>query len=468
MTEAEHEFKPRRKLWLRRTLRCSQQEAVASATMTATADNYFNAFAIFLHATALQMGFLTAIPQVFSALSQFISIWLCQFFDRRRLVVVCAAMQAAVVAGLAVIALYGGSHSVPWLITMVCVHFVCSNLIQPQWRAWMGSIVPPRRRGAFFAARTRLTQVASLCVYIGGGLILSVTESAQLLAAGFAIVFGIAAIGRFVSAWLLWRMHDPDQHPVGRKGLLDSMRQFRHSLTDRTFRNYSIFFAGMTGVASLSAPFFAVYMLKELHFTYLQFTLNHIASIATQFVTLHWWGRASDRLGNRFVMLLCACMVPALPVLWTLSPDFYYLLGVQVLSGIAWSGFSLSAANYLYDIRPQKADFAVYAAVQSALSAVLIFFCAMLGGVLASKAPDIAASVDGLDILGSPLFLVFLTSACLRIVVVAWFIPRAQEPHGRKRPKVLQLVLRVGRFNPISGVSLDWLTVVRKRGKGGD
>ena len=82
------------------------------------------------------------------------------------------------------------------------------------------------------------------------------------------------------------------------------------------------------------------------------------------------------------------------------------------------------------------------------------------------KAPDIVASVDGLDILGSPLFLVFLTSACLRIVVVAWFIPRSQEPHGRKRPKVLQLVLRVGRFNPISGVSLDWLTVVRKKGKG--
>ena len=34
--------------WLRKTLRCSQVEAVASSTMTATGDNFFNAFAIYL------------------------------------------------------------------------------------------------------------------------------------------------------------------------------------------------------------------------------------------------------------------------------------------------------------------------------------------------------------------------------------------------------------------------------------
>ena len=48
-----------RSSWLRRTLRLSQQEAVASATMTATGDNFFNAFAIHLQASATQMGALT-------------------------------------------------------------------------------------------------------------------------------------------------------------------------------------------------------------------------------------------------------------------------------------------------------------------------------------------------------------------------------------------------------------------------
>lgn len=44
-----------RSSWLRRTLRLSQQESVASATMTATGDNFFNAFAVYLQASATQI-----------------------------------------------------------------------------------------------------------------------------------------------------------------------------------------------------------------------------------------------------------------------------------------------------------------------------------------------------------------------------------------------------------------------------
>src|SRR5690606_42108303 len=76
-----------RTLWLRRTLRLSQQEAVASATMTATGDNFFNAFAIYLNATAVQMGWLTAIPQLFGALFQILSAWLGNYLPRKPLVV---------------------------------------------------------------------------------------------------------------------------------------------------------------------------------------------------------------------------------------------------------------------------------------------------------------------------------------------------------------------------------------------
>src|SRR5690606_40139377 len=86
-----------RTLWLRRTLRLSQQEAVASATMTATGDNFFNAFAIYLNATAVQMGWLTAIPQLFGALFQILSAWLGNYLPRKPLVVGTAIVQTGVV-----------------------------------------------------------------------------------------------------------------------------------------------------------------------------------------------------------------------------------------------------------------------------------------------------------------------------------------------------------------------------------
>ncbi len=133
-----------------------------------------------------------------------------------------------------------------------------------------------------------------------------------------------------------------------------------------------------------------------------------------------------------------------------------------MVSGFVWSGYSLSTANYLYDIRPHKSDFAVYAAMQSALSAVAVFGGALLGGLIATAAPHIAEAVPFLSAMRSPLFIVFVASFLLRVAVSVWFIPRAAEPRVRRRPKVLQVIYRVTRFSAISGIALDWLSVTRR------
>lgn len=468
MTEQLPPYAPRearaRTVWLRPTLRSSQKEAVASATMTATGDNFFNAFAIYLNATAVQMGWLMAIPQLFGALFQILSAWLGNYLPRKPLVVTTAGFQALVVFALALLALARSASSVPWLIGLCVLYFSCINFIQPQWRAWMGSIVPQRRRGAFFASRTRLTMMASLAIFVSGGALLSLSERLDVVWLGFALLFAAAGAGRVVSARLLAQMHDPDPvpHPTGRKGFWQSLLQMRASLKDRTFREYSFFVAGMQGVVAISAPFFAMYMLRDLQFTYLEYSLNAIASILTQFLTLSFWGRFSDRFGNRLVMLFSSIVIPVVPLLWLFSPDHWYLIGVQMVSGFVWSGYSLSTANYLYDIRPHKSDFAVYAAMQSALSAVAVFVGALLGGLIATAAPHIADAVPFLSGMRSPLFIVFVASFLLRVVVSVWFIPRAAEPRVRRRPKVLQVIYRVTRFSAISGIALDWLSVTRR------
>lgn len=463
--QLEADIIPPRKRWLRPTLKLSQQEAVASATMTATGDNFFNAFAISLNATAVQMGWLMALPQLFGALFQILSAWLGNYLPRKPLVVASAAVQAFVVLGLSILALSRDEGSVNWLIALSVLYFSCINFIQPQWRAWMGSIVPQRRRGAFFASRTRLTMAASLVIFMGGGALLSASERMGLVWLGFAVLFAAAAIGRGVSSRLLYRMHDPDPIPLpgSHKGFWHSMLQLRVSLRDKTFRDYSLFVAGMQGVVALSAPFFSVYMLRDLEFTYFEYSLNAIASILTQFLTLSFWGRFSDRFGNRLVMLFASVVIPFVPVLWLFSTDQIYLLVIQMLSGFVWSGFSLSTANYLYDIRPHKSDFAVYAAMQSALSACAVFVGAVLGGLIATVAPTLAEAVPVLRDIYSPLYIVFGVSCLMRIAVTVWFIPRSVEPRVRKRPKLLQIIFRVSRFNAISGISLDWLSVTRRR-----
>jgi MFS family permease len=447
---------------LLKTLDHSQKEAVASSTMTASCDNFITAFALHLGASNVQMGFLTAFPQLFGSIMQLVSVWLGSLLTRRRIVLFTAILQTGLMLCMALVALLRAPDVVQTLIMLVMLYHAASNLIQPQWRAWMGSIVPQKQRGVFFAQRTRLTMATSLVVFLAGGLFLTLTDSLGYAGVGFFLLFLAAAAGRAMSCYFLWKMHDPEPQPILPEAniFFSTLRIVAQALHDNTFRNYSFFVAGMQGMVAISGPFFAVYMLNELHFTYFEYSLSLMASIATQFFMLRYWGKVSDKHGNRLVMLLCSAAIPVAPVLWLFSADFYYILFVQLFSGFAWSGFNLTTANYLYDIRPHHTNFATYAAVQAGITAAAVFCGGLAGGYLASVAPVLASWLP--FEIGSALFIVFLASGLLRGAVLLWFIPRAEEPHVRTRPQLLQIIFRVARYNTISGVVLDWLTVTEK------
>lgn len=452
-----------RRSWLRRTLALSQKEALASSTMTATSDNFFNAYAIFLNASLSQMGWVSGLPQLFGALAQLITVWWASFFHRKAFIVVLATVQAVVILAMAILAFWSKSNVIWIFIGLAVLYHGCMNLIQPHWRAWMGSIVPERRRGSFFAARTRLTMMASLGVFFGGGAILTVTDAHQVTWLGFLLMFVVAAGGRMVSAHYLKQMHDPEiSKPTEPRVFVQTLHQFRAAWSDKTFRQYSLFVGCMQMMVAISAPFFAVYMLEILEFTYLDYVLSSVASILTQFITLRFWGRFSDQFGNRLVMIVTSCMIPVLPLLWLFSDNFAYILSIQMLSGLAWSGFTLSTANYLYDIRPFRSDFATYAALQASLGAALVFVGAMTGGQIAAHAQTVLNATWLGHWIAEPIFLVFLTSSILRAGVTLWFVPRSVEPKIRPRPKFLAVVFRIARFNAISGVALDWMTVVKR------
>lgn len=460
--QAVQSLRHRPRYRLLRTLEYSQREAVASSAMTATTDNFTNAFALHLGASNLQMGLLTGVPQLLGASFQLLSVWVSSWFSRRRIVLLAAVLQTLLMFALALLAALRRPGLAENLIMLVMFYHAMSNLIQPQWRAWMGSLVPQRQRGIFFASRTRLTIGMSLATFLIGGGLLTISAGYSMAWAGFLALFFMAAIGRALSCYFLWCMHDPDAEQGGPQGrqVLESLARIRESMSDPTFRNYTFFVAGMQGAVAISGPFFAVYMLEELHYSYIEYSINLMASIATQFFMLRYWGKVSDKHGNRLVMLICSAAIPVIPLLWLFSDNYFWLLVAQLVSGLAWSGFNLTVANYLYDIRPHHTDFATYAAVQAGITAVLVFVGSIAGGYLAHRSPAIN---NWLPLpLGSSLFIVFIASALLRAAVLAWFIPRAEEPQIRTRPQLLQIIFRIARYNSISGVVLDWLTVTGK------
>jgi MFS family permease len=182
-----------------------------------------------------------------------------------------------------------------------------------------------------------------------------------------------------------------------------------------------------------------------------------------QLLTLSNWGYLSDHLGNRIVLVTTAFVIPVLPMLWIFSDNFWYLLAVQGAAGLAWGGFSLSASNYLYDLRPAGGELATFAAVQAILTGTAIFTGALIGGMMAVDLP-LNFDFGGIGIsFESTLYGVFAISAMLRLGVALWFTPHVAEIRLSNDATVNEVIYRFARFNPVSGVVIDIIGAVRRK-----
>jgi MFS family permease len=343
-------------------------------------------------------------------------------------------------------------YAVPLLIVSVVLYHGGAHLTTPQWSSLLGDIVPPRKRGRFFAQRTRLITAMTFASLMAGGLILHYFNERGSTVYGFIVLFSVAIVSRMVSIYQLSRMHDPSGHvaalefPVGRGW----WERLRHSNAVR----FSLFFALMQFSVAIASPFFTVYMLRDLQFSYLAFTVNTGTAIFAQFLTLSQWGRISDVFGNRRILVVTGLFIPLMPLLWVFSSNVWYLIAIQALSGFSWAGFSLSASNFIYDlITPNRR--ATYLAVHNVLASIGIFSGAVLGGYLGTIMPTTLTLFGETYSWLSPMFGVFVVSTLARAAVVMLLTPKLREVRSVREISLSQVIFRVTRMNALAGLVFD-------------
>lgn len=436
-----------------KSLRHSLKDAAAFAVMIGIGETYLSAFALFLRASMPQIGLLASLPPLLASLVQLVSAWLGRLTGQRKAIVLAgASVQAFSWLPLIALPIVFDEFAVPLLIACVVIYQCGAHLSAPQWGSLMGDIVPIRRRGRFFAHRTRIVSLVTFVSLAAGGLALHFMNGKGLTLQGFVILFSIAMCARLVSIYHLSKMHDPPGHfaamemPVG-PGWWQRLHQ-------SNFVRFSIFFALIQFSVAIASPFFTVYMLRDLQFSYVQFMTNTGMAILAQFLTLNQWGRISDVFGNRRILATTGIVIPLLPLLWAVSTNYWYLLAVQAISGLTWAGFSLSASNFLYDLIERNKR-STYLAIHSVLASLGIFAGAMLGGILGTTLPN------RVEILGftlgwlSPLLGVFVISAVVRGVIVILLLPRIREVRTVRPISLTNLIFRVTRVNALAGMFFD-------------
>ena len=139
---------------------------------------------------------------------------------------------------------------------------------------------------------------------------------------------------------------------------------------------------------------------------------------------------------------------------------FWYLIGVQVLSGLAWGGFNLGCGNLLFDYVP-AAQRVSYVAVHNVLVAAGVFLGGLIGIGLINFLPERATWLGNQSVL-TPLLNVFLVSFLLRLLISSLFLKRIRERRGHYRPRLRrEYIFRMTRFSAFMGLMYDFVTESR-------
>lgn len=432
------------------------KDGVYFSIMAGIGEGYISPFAIFLKATNFQIGFLASIPQLLGALVQLISVNILNRVKNRMTVILTGVIsQALTWIPILLLPFIFRPYAPYLLILSVTAYFAAGNFGTPAWNSLMGDIVPERTRSTYFGYRNKVMSIFSLGAIGIGGLILHGTEKAGNPWAGFAFLFAIAMIARFVSAYCLTKIANPPYEVDDKDnvGLLGFFAEFRHS----SFVRFVVYVGLMHLSVMIAGPFFSVYMLRDLHFSYLQFMLVSAMAVLVQYLTLHNWGKFGDKFGNRKILVITGLLLPVVPELWLFSSNFYYIMAIQMLAGLSWAGFSLSMGNFIFDsIPPQQRAKSV--AIFNVLIAFGTFTGAVVGGWL-SKFLPVSISLYGLQFnMTSNIQWLFLISGILRLCMSLIFLPQIREIREVEPLTLRELIFRVTLLRPISGLRFDIFT----------
>jgi MFS family permease len=386
-------------------------------------------FALAIGANNLQIALLNSLPGLLGNFSQLLTIKAMGIWSRKKITIVGVTIQAFLWLSLiAVGALYyvGNikSHWPASLMVGLYTFLIMSGAFAgPAWSSWMKDIVT-KDLGAYFGKRNRIAGTLSLINSLVAGWMLDFFKSKEIIFVGFAILFTIAFAGRYAGTKFLKLQHEPPYTQDATAYF--TFAQFIKKMAYNNFGRFVIFVSIYSLVSQISSPFIVVFMLTNLEFSYIQYTVVILAGSLTSLITLPAWGRFSDRYGALKSIRISALTVPIIPFLW-MVPAFFemtkmnavvYLVLVQALAGFLWTGYELSLGNFIFNAVTRQR-----LAICMSYFSVLNGFGALIGALLGSWLVSLKNPIIGI----APIIFVFGVSGVGRLLAALFAGTKVKE-----------------------------------------
>ncbi|MBL8817812.1 MAG: MFS transporter [Planctomyces sp.] len=324
------------------------------SVMVGIGETYLPAFVLARGMGELAAALIATVPILLGAILQLAAPLILQRVrSYRRFVVATAALQACSMVMLVLMAM--ADHVPTWAVFVPATLYWAAGLATgPAWNTWVEQIVPRRIRPGFFARRSRLCHVGVLSGLILGGLLLRWSTTAGVPILIFAGLFGVGAMGRFISAAMLARQTEIRD----KKAIRGSARYWQDTpQTDLRERfaavwdgirhpgaigRFVLFLMAVQTAVYVSGPYFNPFMLKAMKMQWGEYMGLLSLGFIGKMLSLPWAARLANRAGADRLLWVGAIGIVPVSGLWMVSQETWFLACVQILSGLCWGCYELA------------------------------------------------------------------------------------------------------------------------------
>ncbi|NMP24244.1 MFS transporter [Sulfobacillus harzensis] len=241
------------------------------------------------------------------------------------------------------------------------------------WQALIAKLIPSSMRESFFGRRNVLITIVGLAgTIVTGALLQFFNPHAKL---PYQAVFVGAFLLGAIEVWYLARHREPVRSTDRPRPL--EWSTFGDLWRHVPYRRYVLLAAFFNFGWQMSWPLFSIFQISTAHATGLWVGAFTMATQAAEVLTFAWWGMKARLHGGMKMLGIAGLGVSLVPILTVLSPNLWYLTGVNFFSGIFLSGVTLLLFTEL-----------LHASPPSDRSTAIAFYNVVLG-VVAFVAPEV-------------------------------------------------------------------------------
>ncbi|MFH1982078.1 MAG: MFS transporter [Pseudomonadota bacterium] len=425
------------------------------ATMFATLTGgvFLTGLALHMGMSEAAIGLLGAMPYAATLFQLPASVHISRKGRRKRLALTGAAVGRLLwlpILAVAVAQAVPPALKTAAVVILVFIAHAFISVSYVSWLSWTSDLVPDNHLGRFFGTRNMLNGMAGMGTAVGFGYLLErmIQNGTQAPATAFTLVFMAAVLFGLTSLVFLSRIPDP-RHAL--KTATVDLRNLLAPLKETNFRRFLLYDAAWSFSVYCASPFFALYFLRDLNFSYTFVALMAMASGVADLTGMRVWGMVSDRIRNKAVIQSCSGVAVFLPLLWTFARPGDVLLPalLHIVGGGFWAGINLCTNNMMLRIAPREKR-AVCISLHNIATGFGATLAPIAAGICITWMGDARLSVSSMS--WTPLQMVLVASSGLRILSLL-LLRRVNEPEAVPVGRMIRVLRNVRGLNTTNGFS---------------